>query len=247
MIAGVPVLLRPDWEKLVPPDDPDHATPAATDLPDAARRWLRSSIDPNTPHWTTLQLVMRGELKYLDWREFIARQIVNVDHGFIWAALASRGVPMQAVDQYTDGEGRFRFRVAGVVPIRWQDPDQLARSAAARFALESLYVPTGFDRWTFAAGAHDHEFVVTVPVGEHNFDITVTTDADDHLASARMLRFGWPDERGPGVEAPFGVRVNTWSRWNGVLIPHDFSAFWWYDSAGEKEFYRAKVSLATFA
>ena len=247
MIAGVPVLLRPEWETLVPSDDPEHFMPTPEGLPPAARRWVAASVDPNTPQWPSIQLVTRGEFFYHDWHEFIAREIVNVDDGFIWAGLSSKGVPLRVVDQYTGGAGRLRLRLGGVVPIRWQDPEQVSLSAAGRFALESLYLPTGWTRWSFVEGSHDREFVVTVPVGEHRFPVTVTTDEDGHMLTAHLTRFGWPDERGPGVEAPFGVRVSSWSRWNGVLVPESYTAAWWFDSAGEKELLRARLSLATLA
>lgn len=247
MIAGVPVLLRPDWEKLVPADDPEQIMPTPEGLPPAARRWVAASVDPNTPQWPSIQLVTRGQFFFHDWHEFLARQIVNVDRGLIWAGLSTKGVPMRVVDQFTDGVGRTRLRLGGVVPIRWQDPEQLSRSVAGRFALESLYLPTGWDRWTFHAGEDDNSFVVTVPVADRGFDITVTTDADGHLLTASLLRFGWPDEKGPGVEAPFGVRVASWSRWNGVLIPDTYTASWWFGSAGETELLRAQLSLATLA
>lgn len=247
MIAGVPVLLRPEWEKLVPSDDPEQVMPIPDGLPQAARRWISASVDPNTPHWQSVQLVTRGELRYGDWHEFLAREIVNVDKGFIWAGLSTKGVPMRVVDQYTEGVGNLRLRLAGVVPIRWQDPEQLSESAAGRFALESLLLPTGWDRWTFTESSTENEFTVTIPVGDRSFEITVTTDEDGHLLTASMLRFGWPEEKGPGVEAPFGVRAESWSRWNGILIPEKYTASWWFGSAGERELLRASVSLATFA
>lgn len=247
MIAGVPVLVRPNWEKLVPTDDPEQDTPAAADLPPAAQQWLATSIDPNTPQWAASQLVFRGALKLADWHEYIARQVVNVDQGFIWAAESAKGVPMRLTEECIDGTGALKIRLAGLVPIGWRNLEKISLGAAGRFALESLWVPTGWDRWQFTPGRDDREFVVTVPVGEHRFQVTATVDDQGRLQTAWMNRWGYPELRGQVQEAPFGVRVQSWSRWNGVLIPDELTASWWFDSAGESEFFRAKIDMATFA
>ena len=92
-------------------------------LPEPARRWLGHAIAPGTPLWQTVELSMEGQIRLGHWRPFTARQVLSPPSGFIWAARARvAGVPVTGYDRYSAATGEMRWRLLGLVPVRWTGP-----------------------------------------------------------------------------------------------------------------------------
>src|SRR5260370_42220769 len=84
---------------------------------------------------------MRGRLKLGGrWLPFRARQVLAPHRGFVWAARV--GGLITGSDRYADGAGGMDWRLLGLVPLVHARGEDISRSAAARGAAESVWVPT---------------------------------------------------------------------------------------------------------
>lgn len=137
--------LWPAAPGLPPPQSPvDSFDPVMIDhLPEPARRWLIHSITPGTRLAVAAQLSMHGTIRIGAWRRFTAHQVIRPDTGFVWRARSRiAGLPIRGFDRYVNGTGEMRWRLAGLIPVMSTRGPDVTRSAAARLAGESVFVPT---------------------------------------------------------------------------------------------------------
>ncbi|WP_369135513.1 DUF6544 family protein [Modestobacter sp. I12A-02662] len=228
---------------------PEAFDPAVLDgLPEPARRWLTHAIAPGTPLWQAVELSMRGEIRLSSWRPFTARQVLAPPAGFVWAATARLfGLPVTGFDRLSSGSGEMRWRLGGLVPVMSASGPDVARSAAGRLAGEATLVPTAFRAATWATGSAADRVVATWHVGGRDESVELHVGPDGRLLGAEMDRWGNPGGE-PFGRHRFGVAFEAERTSAGVTIGSVLRAGWWWgtDRQAEGEFFRARITGATF-
>ena len=243
--------VRRDWELLARSGEPPEPFDPSMvgDLPEPARRWLTHAITPGTPLWPSVVLTMRGEIRLGAWRPFTARQVLAPPRGFVWAATARfLGLPVTGFDRYGSGSGQMDWRLGGLVPVMTATGPDVTRSAAGRLAGETALVPTTFRAARWSAGSDDDRAVVSWRIDDHEESAELQVGADGRLIGVVVQRWGNPDGA-PFGRHPFGVAVEAEETFAGVTIGSVLRAGWWWgtDRQPEGEFFRARVTDASFA
>jgi hypothetical protein len=242
--------VRREWELLSRGTrSPAVFDPSMTvDLPEPARRWLTHAISPGTPLWQTVELSMRGEIRLGAWRPFTARQVLSPPRGFIWAATARfLGIPVTGFDRLSSGSGQMHWRLGGFLPVVSAAGPDVTRSAAGRLAGEMVLVPTAFPAADWTPGSDGDRVVVTWRIEGQDESAELHIGPDGRLLGVLMQRWGNPDGM-PFGRYPFGVAIQAEQIHAGVTIGSELRAGWWWgtDRQAEGEFFRARISRATF-
>ncbi|HEY7103335.1 MAG TPA: DUF6544 family protein [Mycobacteriales bacterium] len=235
-----------DWESLIPDHAPDQVfvPEMVSTLPETAQRLLRHAIEPGVPLWRSVDLQMHGEIRLGGWRRFTARQVLTPGVGFIWAATARVfGLPVSGYDRYSAGTGEMRWRLASVLPVVTASGRDVTRSAAGRLAAEAIFVPTTFDRATWADGATPDIARRTSRVGDNEDVVDLHVGADGTLQAVTMQRWGQAG-KAPAQLRTFGVSMLAEHRVSGLAIPVRFTG--WWDAPGDGDFFRAQITATTF-
>ena len=241
---------RREWELLTrggPPPEPFDPSMVAV-LPEPARRWLTRAIAPGTPLRGSVVLTMRGEIRLGSWRPFTARQVLAPPRGFVWAARTRvLGVPVTGFDRYSSGSGQMDWRLAGLLPVMTATGSDVTRSAAGRLAGEAALAPTAFRAATWAPGADGDRAVATWRIDDQQESAEFRVGADGRLLEVTMQRWGNPDGV-PFGRYPFSVTIEAEETFGGVTIGSRLRAGWWWgtDRQAEGEFFRARITDATF-
>ena len=242
--------VRREWELLSrstpPPETFDPSMLA--DLPEPARRWLTHAIAPGTPLWQTAELSMRGQIRLGAWRPFTARQVLAPPRGFIWAATARfLGIPVIGFDRLSSGSGQMRWRLGGLIPVMSATGPDVTRSAAGRLAGEMALVPTAFPAATWTPGSDEDRVVVTWRIDGQDESAELHIGPNGRLLGAVMRRWDNPNGAQFG-RYPFGVAIEAEETFAGVTIGSVLRAGWWWgtDRQSDGEFFRARITGATF-
>ena len=224
-------------------------TPDAVDnLPPAARRWLRASIAPGSPLAESVVLEMTGQIKLGAWHSFTATQVIRPGVGFVWAATARFGpISVRGSDSFDDGSGRMTWRALRFLPVMSAAGPDVTRSAADRLAAESVFVPTAYRRARWVPQPDPDCCRAIWHLGGRDRVVHLRVDDAGGLREISMSRWGNPGG-GPFGLHPFGVRVAEHARFAGIRIPSVLRAFWWWgtDREPEGEFFRARITSATY-
>jgi uncharacterized protein DUF6544 len=219
------------------------------DLPIPVQRYLLRAIAPGTPLASAVRLRMHGSIRLSRWRAFKAEQVIVRGRGMIWRARVRMGpLALRGFDRYLDGEGSMLWRVFGVVPIVRARGRDVTRSAADRFAAESIWLPSRFciDPVSWSVDGSD-VLHARFTVDGREEDLTLTTSAGS-LQSVAMKRWGNPEGR-PFRDYDFGALVEQEARFGGYTIPARVRVGWHFGSARFEEageFFRATIDEATF-
>lgn len=242
--------MQQEWRLLAvdgPPAEPFDPVMLA-DLPEPARRWLTHAIAPGVPLSRSVELVMHGEIRLGAWRSFTATQVAAPPAGYIWAARASIfGVPVVGYDRLSSGTAQMRWRLLNLVPVMTAQGPDIIRSAAGRLASEFVMVPTTFRGATWRSGDRPDTAVATWRIGAERVDVHVHVGPQGQLLDVLLQRWSNPDG-GPFDYHPFGVTVEAEHTFAGLTIASTVRAGWWWgtDRQDEGEFFRARITQATF-
>lgn len=213
-------------------------------LPDAVQRYFRAGIAAGTPLALASRLRMRGKIKLGRWLPFGAREVLAPHEGFIWAARVA-GVIVGS-DQYAQGAGGMEWKVARVVPLMRAHSDDVARSAAERAAAEAIWVPTALlPRLGVAWTAPDERHITaSFKVDKHPVAVTFDVDGDGRVRSLVLDRWGDPENSGTFALHPFGLEVSDYATFDGVTIPSEGRAGWYFgtDRWEEGVFFRYRIT-----
>lgn len=215
-------------------------------LPEPARRWLLRSIEPGTPLYRAIRLHMHGEIKLGHWRAFEAEQVIRWGRGLIWQAEVGFGpLKIRGHDSVIDGVGEMEWRLLGLIPVMVGRGPDIDRSAAARFELESVLLPTVLidDAIEWRAGDDERHARARVRVPGDEAELSLRFDAEGALAECSCLRWGNPDG-GEHRFVPFGGYWSGERAVQGCRLAGTMRAGWYFGTpryADEGEFFRASL------
>lgn len=115
-------------------------------LPDAAARYLASSIAAGAPLARSARVRMRGQLKLNGrWLSPRARQVLAPLDGLFWQARVARLI--WGSDRWAGEHGVLDWKIAGLFTVAHEEGSDVARSAQGRAAAGSAGWFHGTDRW----------------------------------------------------------------------------------------------------
>jgi hypothetical protein len=216
-------------------------------LPVAAQHYLRGAIAPGTPLASAVRLRMHGSIRLKRWRRFVAEEVLVRGRGMIWRAKVRMGLfGVRGFDRYVDGVGAMQWKLGRVVSVvRAQGPD-VTRSAAGRFAAESIWLPSAFCDERVAWRADDDVVHARLPVDGEAEDLALSLSLGC-LQQVSLQRWGNPDNGAFGSFA-FGAQVEQEAQFGGYTIPARVRVGWHFGSPRfeEGQFFHATIDEATF-
>jgi hypothetical protein len=231
--------------RLLRPAEPGGFTSAELDgLPELVRRHLAQAIASGTPLATSARLRMRGHIKIGRWLPFRARQVLNPQSGFVWAARTA-GV-ITGSDRYVDAVGGQDWKLAGLLTVMHADGPDVSRAAAGRAGAEAIWVPTALlPRFgvCWSAGG-PQQVTASYHIDEIPLEVHYRLDGDGRMVSFVFDRWGDPDDSGTWAWHPFGGEITGWHTFDGVTIPSAGRVGWSYgtDRWPEREFFRYQIT-----
>jgi hypothetical protein len=221
------------------------------DLPEPVQRYFRHAIAPGTPLATSVHLTMRGSIRLAPeqgWMPLQAEEILSTK-GFVWKATAGRGLmQMRGADYYTQGAGRMRFSLWGLIPvINAQNPD-VTRSGKGRFIGEFFWLPSALlpERGVRWQAIDQNTIQASLKVDGESITLTFVIDDQGRLLQSSLLRWGNQTEDKQYTEIPFGGRYQAEATFGGYTIPSQMGAGWWFGTDRYFEFFHVTVEQAAF-
>jgi hypothetical protein len=235
-----------------------NAAPATTDafdpamvahLPVPAQQYLIHAIAPGTPLASAVRLTMHGALKLKRWHAFKAQQVIVQNRGMIWRAdVKLAGMKVRGFDRFLDGEGAMRWKLCGRVPLVGASGPDVTRSAAGRFAAETIWLPSLLCANRVEWSASDEEAAhARFAVDSLSADLTLTLRRGS-LQSVALPRWGNPDG-GRFREVEFGAVVEQEATFAGYTIPARLRVGWFFGTDRfdrEGKFFHATIDDAVF-
>ena len=238
-------------KKLLQPPFQGSFSPAEVQgLPEPVRRYFEAAIAPGAPLAAAAVLRMRGRLKLgRRWLPFRARQVLAPHRGFVWAARV--GGLITGSDRYVDGSGGMDWRFLGLVPLVHAEGEDVSRSAAARGAAESVWVPTTLlPRFGVAWSATDtRRITARFALDATDVEVHFTLDDQAHVRSIVFDRWGDPDGTGAWGWHPAGMEVTRTTTFGGLTIPSAGRFGWCFGTQRwpEGEFFQFQLLSVTWA
>jgi len=231
--------VRADWADLLrPAPPPARFYPALTeDLPEAARRWLRHAIVPGAPLYRRAWLRQHGRIRLGGrWWPFRSVQALDPLRGYVWPVRTRMlGLPLVGVDRLSGGSAEMVHRLLGVFPLVSETGPDLVRSAAARAASETCWVPAAaLDPAVTWEDVSPSRAIMHVPVAGETFDVTLDIDADGAVRGATAPRWARLDG-GPWQWHQLGARALDHGTFAGFTVPTSvvigYGERYWSDGA----------------
>jgi len=224
-------------------------------LPEIAQRYFNHAIAPGTPLSTTVELRMEGRFHLGDKDKFQtfrmrARQILTAPKEFVWRADMNFGPMMiSGSDGFYGGHGWTRFWLFGSVPlVQGAGSPDLDRSAAARPALETVWVPAALlpqngARWEHvtedkvkvildAAGTRTEVFLTLAETGRV-MEVVTQRWSDANREKIFQLQF-------------FGGTMDDETRFGGFTIPSLVRVGNHYGTEDYFTFFDGRIVAATY-
>jgi hypothetical protein len=219
-------------------------------LPEPAQRYLAHAIAPEAPLAAAVRLRMHGTIRLKKrWHPFTAEQVIVRDRGMVWRARVKfAGTTIRGFDCFLDGEGRMRWKLAGVLPVMRAEGPDITRSSAGRFAAESVWLPSVFVSERVSWEAEEPGIAhARFAIDEHDEDVALTLSGGC-LQSVALSRWGNPDG-GDFRDVEFGAAVDQEATFDGYTIPARIRAGWYFGTdrfESEGKFLHATIDSAVF-
>jgi len=246
--VDAPVSLEQAWSA-APPPAPALRPETLARLPPSARLYLAHALPPGAPLPRAARLRSHGAIKLKHWWPFTAEQVIVWGRGFLWhAAVRMYGLPVRGGDWLWDGAGGMRWRWLGLLPLVNAAGPDLARSAAGRLHLESLWLPSALAsdavQWTEPAPG---QLRARLAAHGEATELAFALAPNGGLRSVIAPRWGNPGG-GPFAYLPFGALVEAEACFDGFTLPSRLRAGWHCgtDRFAQGEFFRVTLDAARF-
>jgi hypothetical protein len=213
-------------------------------LEEPVRRYFTHAICDGAPLAAGIRLTMVGRIKLGSvWLAFTAEQVFD-GHEFVWRARAGWGPfkPLHVVDQYRAGAGSIDGLVFGRLSFLHADDQNTARAAAARGAVESIWVPASLlpDRGVTWRAESWNLIVASFDVPPERPEVRLAIDDTGAVRSVSVMRWGNVDQDGYGY-IPFGGRIGADRRFGDFVLPSQVSVGWWFGTGRFAPFFEAEI------
>jgi hypothetical protein len=221
------------------------------DLPEPVQRYFRHAIALDTPLATSVRLTMQGKIRLApeqSWMPLKAEEILSTK-GFIWKAIAGRGLmQMRGADYYTQGEGRMRFLLWGLIPVVNAHSPDIIRSAVGRWAGEYFWLPSALlpDQGVSWQAIDQNTIQASLKADGEPITLTFVIDEQGKLLQSFLHRWGDQTEDKHYTEIPFGGRYQAEATFGGYTIPTQMGAGWGFGTDRYFEFIQTTVEQAQF-
>lgn len=242
------------WRSLESTPSPQYFTPEMVSaLPPPARRYFLHAIEPGTPLASSVHLKMRGTFrlkKDAAWMQMQAEEIIAVLKGFVWKATIQQGFfKLVGADSYANQSVHMRFSLWGIIPLVNAKSPDIAKSAIARLALESIWLPSALlpqqgVNWEMV---DDRTVKASLEIDGEPITLTLVVDTEGRLLEVSMLRWSDQAERGVFRYIPCGGTVQAEQTFGGFTIPSQMSAGYWFGTERYWDFFRATIESAQFS
>jgi hypothetical protein len=221
------------------------------DLPEPVQRYFLHAIAPGTPLANSVELSMTGNIRLSPeqaWMPLQAEEILSTK-GFVWKAVAGQGVmQMCGADYYTNGNGRMRFSLWGLIPVVNAHSPDVRRSAIGRWVGEYFWLPAAL---LPTQGVHwqviDHNTIqANLTANSEPMTLTFEIDSQGKLHRSSILRWGNQTEEGHYAQIPFGGEYQAEQTFAGYTIPTQMGAGWWIGTERYFEFFQVAIAQARF-
>jgi Family of unknown function (DUF6544) len=213
------------------------------DLPEPARRYLSHAIHPGAPLHRGVRLWMAGRVRAGVWLPFSAVEECD-GRSIDWRAqvAVARVRVLEVQDAFHHGVGTQRGTVLGRFKVFGGESEDIARSAAGRAALETVFTPWSWLRESVAWRAEDDGHVVaTVDVPPERVEVHLNIDVRGALCASWANR--WTEVGGGRFGyRPCGMVVMSERRFGDLTIPRRLVGGWGYGTPEWEPFFEAEIS-----
>ncbi|MDZ8054365.1 MAG: DUF6920 family protein [Aulosira sp. ZfuVER01] len=216
------------------------------------RRYFVHAIAPETPVADSVSLQMGGSFRMAQdkpWMPMQAKEIISTSKGFVWKPVIGRGLLQFAgADYYTNGFGRMRFFLWGLIPIVNAHSPDTARASIGRFAGELIWLPSALlpQNGVSWQAIDDNTIQASLKIDGEPVTLTLTIDAEGKLLKLSVPRWGEHTEDGSFAYIPFGGEVQEEKTFGGFTIPSQMCVGWWFGTDRYSEFFCATIEQADF-
>jgi hypothetical protein len=245
--------VRQIWQNLAAQPTGAIFTPDfIADLPEPVQRYFLHAIAPGTPLATSVKLTMQGSIRLgadQAWLPLQAEEMLS-KKGFVWKATAGQGVmSMRGADYFSNGQGRMRFALWGLIPVVNVSNPDVHRSALGRWAgecfwLPSVLLPQQGVTWT---ALDEHTLQALVKFTDPPVTLTFVIDPQGRLLRAAFLRWGNQTANKHYTEILFGCENQDEQTFAGYTIPSQVGAGWRLGAEDAFEFIRMTIQQAEFS
>jgi hypothetical protein len=211
------------------------------------QRYFRAAIAIGTPLATSARIRMRGQIKLNRWLRFRSRQVLNPHAGYVWNARVAGLI--NGSDYYFNGRGGMDWKIAGLKNLVHAEGPEVTRSALARGAAETVWIPTASlprfgVEWKALTNRHIEG---SWTVDGYPFTTRYTLDSDGMITSIVFDRWGDPHRTGSFGVHTFGGEVSGYDTFHGSTIPSSGNMGWFYGTErwDDGEFFRYQVTDVT--
>lgn len=241
------------WNRLQSekPSSEKFSVEMVANQPEPIQRYFLHAIAPGTPIAHSVHLTMRGSFRLApdkDWMPMQAEELLSVQ-GFVWKATAGEGMmQIRGSDYYTQGEGRMRFSLWGLIPVVTAHNPDVTRSAIGRWIGECFWLPSALlpQRGVSWQAIDDSTIQASLQADGEPIVLTFVIDEQGKLLKSSFLRWGNQTEDGHYTEIPFGGEYGVEQTFDGYTIPAQVGAGWRIGTDRYFEFFRMTLAQATF-
>jgi hypothetical protein len=246
------------WEAVAAGAEPSHELfdPASIqDLPEIARRYFNHAIAAGTPLRSVIELRMQGTFLLGDKDgqqvfDMKARQILRPPSDFVWIPQMKSGLMrISGSDALVDGAGWSRFWLLGLVPVaNVRGGSDVARSAAFRSAIESIWVPPSLLPANKVIWEQTGKNTARVRLQRVDPEIVLdlTLAADGGVRKIVGQRWSNANPKGVFKLQPFGGSVAAERSFGGYTIPSSLEVGNHFGTEDYLPFFRAEIVSAAF-
>jgi hypothetical protein len=221
------------------------------ELPAPVQCYFLHAIALGTPVASSVSLQMGGSFRMAQdkpWMPMQAQEILSVK-GFVWKPVIGHGLLQFAgADYYTNGSGRMRFFLWGLIPIVNAHSPDTARASIGRFAGELIWLPSALlpQHGVSWQAIDENTIQASLKIDGEPVTLTLIIDADGKLLKLSVPRWGEHTEDGSFAYIPFGGEVQEERTFGGLTIPSQMAVGWWFGTDRYSEFFCATIEQAEF-
>jgi len=209
---------------------------------------LNHSIEDQQKKVRAVLLSMNGEIKLGKWCKFSAKQIIEIDHGYLWQANVFMGhFFINGYDLLRDSNAKMRWNLLGLLPVINVSGIDLRRSAIGRYAIETIWIPSYFlsnVKWNVDKNIVKAHFNAL----NEEIELNLKIDHDGKMKEISMNRWGKIDSKNY-QNIPFGAYIEEERCFEGYTIPSRLKAGWFFgtsDYEQKGEFFHVEITKAEY-